>query len=67
MLHLVSLSRKNGGKLIYFSFFIITALLLSCISASGDDKDVTASVTVHTPPPTSAPGMFISSSLLGGG
>lgn len=40
MLHLVSLSRCNGGKLIYFSFFIVTALLLSCISASGADQTV---------------------------
>lgn len=37
MLHFVSLSRRNGGKLIYFSFFIVTALLLSSISASGAD------------------------------
>jgi len=35
MLHFVSLSRRNGGKRIYFSFFIITTLLLSSISASG--------------------------------
>ncbi len=34
MLHFVSLSRRNGGKLIYFSFFIVTALLLSGISTS---------------------------------
>jgi type IV pilus assembly protein PilQ len=34
MLHFVSLSRRNGGKLIYFSFFIVTALLLAGISTS---------------------------------
>jgi len=38
MLHFVSLSRRNGGKLFYFFFCIITGLLLSGISASGADQ-----------------------------
>ncbi len=53
MLHIVSLSRRNGGKLIYFSFFIITSLLLSCISALAadttkqDEKNIVSKVTVQ--------------------
>lgn len=38
MLHFVSLSRRNGSRLFYFSVFIITGLLLCSTSASGADE-----------------------------
>jgi type IV pilus assembly protein PilQ len=38
MLHFVSLSRRNGGKLICLALFIITGLLLPGLSASGADQ-----------------------------
>lgn len=40
MLHFVSLSRRNGSKLFYFSVFITTGLLLLATSAFGTDEPV---------------------------
>ena len=42
MLHFVSLSRRNGSRLFYFSVFIITVLLLPGSSAFGADEATAA-------------------------